>query len=66
MSPDELKRHYHQTFTSPAGKVVLEDLINTYDGSPMTLGDPYATAYNVGAQDALRYILSMIDRGNDD
>lgn len=63
-SNDELERLKHAylvTFSSEAGKVVLADLHATYSGTALSRGDPYSTHYNVGAQDVIKAIQSMID-----
>lgn len=57
---NHLTHAYARTFNSPLGADVLEDLTDAYSGSAMAKGDPYATAYNVGTQDVLKYILNMI------
>jgi hypothetical protein len=57
---EDLKFAYLRTFSGEAGKAVLKDLQDMYEGSAMVKSDPYSTAYNVGCQDVVKAIRAMV------
>lgn len=55
---------YTRLFNTPDGEVVLKDLEERfYNNDLLTVGDPHATAYNVGLRDAVRHIKETIQDG---
>lgn len=58
----QLARDYAETFNSPAGRRVLEDLAaySRFGRGAIVAGDPHMTHYLAGQQDMVRYICERL------
>ena len=52
---------FTKTFTSPAGKKVLEALEEEFDGVDLRQSTPHDTYYKLGQRDVVVYIKQMLD-----
>jgi hypothetical protein len=56
----ELVDKYKECFSSPAGEIVLNDLIVAYGDRTSFSSDPYGTAFKEGQRSVLLRIRAMI------
>lgn len=58
--PKKVRGAYVKTFSTPTGKVVLDDLIASY-GAEVFDKDPIAMARNVGRREVVESIVLMLE-----
>jgi len=58
--PNKIRGAYVKTFSTPVGRVVLDDLIASY-GSDCFDSDSHVTARNIGRREVVENIVMMIE-----